>query len=251
MAYTVGEVARLARVSIRTLHHYDEIGLVKPSSRSEAGYRLYLERDLQRLQQVLFYRELGFTLEEVGRMLADSDRDRRRALMAQRELLISRAERMGALVALIDKTLYALERGEPMSHESLFDGFDPSRYEEETHERWGGTPEYEQSVRRTRAYTKNDWKTLGDESAAITQAFAEALDAGVAAADPRAMDLAERHRQHITRWFYPCSLEVHAGLGEMYVADARFAANYEPVRAGLTRYMCEAFRANAARASGR
>jgi DNA-binding transcriptional MerR regulator len=246
MAYTVGDVSRMAHVSVRTLHHYDAIGLVKPSSRTEAGYRLYTQRDLERLQQVLFHRELGFSLEDIARVLADPAFDRRRALMTQRGVLVMRARQAHALVDLIDKTIAALDRGEPMSQEDIFNGFDPSQYEEEAQERWGGTAEYAESLKRTRRYTKEDWKTIGAEAAAITEAFAAAMDAGGPTAT-RAMDVAERHRQHISRWFYTCSFAIHVGLGDMYVADPRFAANYEPVRAGLSQYIADAIRANAAR----
>ena len=249
MAYTVGDVSRMTRVSVRTLHHYDEIGLVKPSSRTEAGYRLYTPRDLERLQQVLFYRELTFTLEEIARLLNDPGFDRRRALLAQRDLLTERAEQARALVTLIDKTLAALNGETTMSHEDLFNGFDPAKYEEEARERWGGTPEFEESLRRTRRYKKEDWKNLGAEAGEIVQGFAAAMEAGVAPSDARAMDLAERHRQHISRWFYPCSFEIHVGLGDMYVADPRFAANYEPIRTGLSAYIRDAIHANAARAA--
>jgi MerR family transcriptional regulator, thiopeptide resistance regulator len=247
MAYTVGDVSRMAHISVRTLHHYDEIGLVKPSSRTEAGYRLYTPRDLERLQQVLFYRELEFTLEDIARMLADPAFDRRRALVAQRELLLEKAEQARALVDLVDKTIAALDKEEPMSHEDLFDGFDPSQYEEEARERWGGTPGYEESIRRTRSYKKEDWKALGAEGAAINDAFVAAMDAGLPPSHPQAMDAAERHRHHITRWFYDCSFEIHVGLGEIYVADPRFAANYEPLRTGLAAYIRDAIRANAER----
>jgi MerR family transcriptional regulator, thiopeptide resistance regulator len=249
MAYTVGDVSRMARVSVRTLHHYDEIGLVKPTSRTEAGYRLYAPRDLTRLQQVLFYRELGFALDEIARMLADPAFDRRHALLAQRALLVQKAEQAQALVQLVDKTLAALDQGEDMSHEDLFDGFDPSQYEEEAQQRWGGTPELAECARKTSAYTKADWEAIGAEGAEINDAFVAALDAGLSPRDLPAMDAAERHRQHISRWFYACSFEVHVGLGEMYVADPRFAANFEPIRSGLAQYVCDAIRANAARAS--
>jgi len=249
MAYTVGDVSRMARISVRTLHHYDAIGIVKPSSRSDAGYRLYTPRDLERLQQVLFYRELGFPLEEIAQLLADPRLDRRRALMAQRELLAARAVQARALVDLIDKTIAALDQGETMSDTELFDGFDPSSYEEEVKERWGGTREYEESARRTRGYTKDDWNKVTAEAAAVSQAFADLMAAGVPSTDPRAMDAAERHRVHITRWFYACSYEVQMGLGEMYVADPRFAANYEKVRPGLAAYVRDAIKANAARSA--
>jgi len=172
MAYTVGDVARLARVSVRALHHYDEIGLVKPTSRTEAGYRLYTERDLVRLQDVLFHRELGFTLEEIARILADPAFDRRGVLMTQRARLLERADRARALVDLIDKTIRALDEGESMSHEEMFDGFDPSRYEDEARERWGGTAEYAESLKRTRRYTQEDWKTIRAEAAAISARLA-------------------------------------------------------------------------------
>lgn len=247
MAHTVGEVARMARISVRTLHHYDEIGLVVPSSRTEAGYRLYEEPDLERLQQVLFYRELGFALDEIARILADPGFDRRRALVSQRELLQERAEQARALVALIDRTIQTLERGETVSREALFDGLQPAAHEEEARERWGGTEEYEESARRTRRYGPEDWKALRAEAAAIVDDFAAALDSGAAPTDARAADVAERHRQHITRWFYPCSSEIHVGLGEMYVSDPRFAASYEPARPGRAGYVRDAIRANAER----
>lgn len=247
MAHTVGDVSKRTGISIRTLHHYDEIGLVKPSSRSEAGYRLYAQKDVERLQQVLFYRALGLPLEEIARLLSDPDADRRAVLLSQRELLLQRADQARALVTLIDRTIAALDRGESMSQEDLFDGFQPSEYEEEARQRWGGTPEYKESIRRTKSYTKDDWRAIRAEAGNIVEAFAAAFDAGAAPDDPRAMEVAESHRQHITRWFYPCSFEIHVGLGEMYVADPRFAANYEPVRTGLAAYIRDSIRANASR----
>jgi DNA-binding transcriptional MerR regulator len=247
MRHTVGDVSKRTGISIRTLHHYDEIGLVKPSSRTEAGYRLYTQKDVERLQQVLFYRALGVPLEEIARLLADPDFDRRAALMTQRELLVQRADQARALVTLIDRTIAALDRGETMTQEDLFDGFQPSQYEDEARQRWGDTPEYKESIRRTKSYTKDDWKAIRAEAGGIVDAFAAAFDAGTAPDDPRAMDVAESHRQHISGWFYPCSVEIHVALGEMYVADPRFAANYEPVRTGLAAYIRDAIRANAAR----
>jgi DNA-binding transcriptional MerR regulator len=250
MAHTVGDVSRMARISVRTLHHYDQIGLVKPRARSEAGYRLYSDGDVERLQQVLFYRELGFRLEEIGRILADPDFDRRGALVDQRELLAERAERTRALVTLIDRTLSALDGGEKMTPEALFDGFEPSEHEEEARERWGGTPEYEESRRRTSRYTQEDWKAIKAEAGAIVEAFGAAFEAGTAATDPGATDVAERHRQHISRWFYTCSYEVHIGLGEVYVADPRFGAAMGSTESpGLDQYILSAIRANAERAS--
>ncbi|RJQ52456.1 MAG: MerR family transcriptional regulator [Actinobacteria bacterium] len=250
MVYKVGEVAKLARVSVRTLHHYDETGLVKPSERSDSGYRLYTSQDLERLQQVLLYKELGFGLAQIRRLLAVPGFDRRRALLAQRELLAARAARLQAMRDLVDRTLESLEGGVSMTKEEMFEvfgDFDPSEYEEEAKERWGDTDAYRESARRVKSYTKEDWQRFKEESEEIGSSIAALMDEGVAPGDPRAMDAAERARVHIDSWFYPCSHEMHVCLGGMYVADARFRENYEKIRPGMARYLCDAIRGNAAR----
>ena len=247
MHHKIGHVARVARLSVRALRHYDDIGLVRPTGRSEAGYRLYTDADLERLQTVLFFRELGFRLEDIRRLLESPGFDRRRALIEQRARLRENADRATALVRLVERTIRNLEGEETMTPEEMFEGFDPSRYEEEVEGRWGKTAPYAESARRTKGYTKDDWTALRAEADAITAAFAEAMEEGVPPGDSRATDLAERHRLHIDRWFYPCPPRMHVGLGEMYVADARFAASYEKHRPGLTAYLLEAFRANASR----
>jgi DNA-binding transcriptional MerR regulator len=246
--YTIGQVAGAAHVSVRALHHYDEIGLVKPSGRSAKAYRLYTTADLERLQQALFYRELGFPLEEILHILADPAFDRRGALLAHRARLAEQAARAQGLLLLVDRTIARLEQGETMTPEEMFDGFDPSQYEKEAKARWGATASYAESARRTARYTKEDWAKIRAESDALTRAFAEAMEQGVPPSGTAAMDVAERHRMHIDRWFYPCSAQMHVGLGDMYVGDTRFAANYEKARAGLAAYVCDAIRANADRA---
>jgi hypothetical protein len=134
-----------------------------------------------------------------------------------------------------------------MNPEDMFEGFDPSKYEDEVKARWGDNPAYAESARRTKQYAQDDWAKIRAEAAAITQAFADAMESGAPPADARATEAAERHRLHIDRWFYPCSLAMHVGLGDLYVNDPRFAANYEKVRAGLAEYMRSAIRANAKR----
>jgi DNA-binding transcriptional MerR regulator len=247
MAYTVGEVARLARVSVRTLHHYDEIGLVRASGRTKAKYRLYTDRDLERLQQVLFYRELGFKLEDVAAILADPAFDRKKALLGQRALVVGQIERARSLLRLIDRSLESIEGGKPMTKEEMFDDFDPSKYQEEAERRWGKTGAYAESKRRTKSYTKEDWARMKEEQARIVRAFADAAEQGTPATDARAMDIAEEHRRLIDKWFYPCSRQMHAALGQMYVDDPRFAAFYDAHRPGLAAYVSAAVRANAAR----
>jgi DNA-binding transcriptional MerR regulator len=161
-SYTVKAVSQIAGVSVRTLHHYDEIGLLKPAGHSAAGYRLYGQEDLERLQQILFFKELGFDLKEIKRVLSDPDFDREKALVEHRKLLIERQERVGRLIQSVERTLKAMQRGNPMGAD-MFDGFDHAQYEEEAQQRWGHSPEFQESLRRTKAYTKQDWAQIQKE----------------------------------------------------------------------------------------
>ena len=249
-ASRIGEVARLAHVSVRTLHHYDAVGVLRPSGRSEAGYRLYTAEDLERLQTVLLYKELGFGLGEIRDLLAEPGFDRREALRAQRAQLVRRSSRVDAMLALIDKTLAAMDEGIPMERDDLFGvfgDFDPAEHEAEAEERWGDTEAYKESARRTRRYTRDDWTRFKAESDDVNQAIAALMDHGVAADDPQAMDAVERHRLLIDTWFYPCSHEMHEELGRLYVADPRFTATYEKIRPGMAAYVRDATAANARR----
>ena len=253
--FQVKEVARLAGVSVRALHHYDEIGLLVPSDRTGSGYRLYDEADLLRLQQVLIGRELGMPLEAIKRSLDDPSFDRRAALERQREVFAVRRDRTAAMLRAVDAALATLtnEGGrtmKAMSNEEmtrLFDGFDPSRYEAEAKERWGETDAYKESARRTSQYTKADWERYKAEVQAIMSEAASLLRAGAAADADAAMAVAERHRLSIDRWFYPCAPKMHAALADMYEADARFAENIDAHAPGLTVWLSAAIRANARR----
>ena len=247
--YTVSEAARLAHVTVRTLHHYDAIGLLVPSTRSPSGYRLYTDADLRRLHQILLLRELGFPLETIRRVLDDPSYDRATALREQREALVERIQRTESVVRAIDRALDALERGTEMEPERLFEGFedfDHAQYEDEARERWGHTEAYKESMRRVRRYTKEDWATIRAEWQGLVDEFAAMLRAGKSPEE--AADVAERHRLHIERWFYPLTRQAHVGLAELYETDARFGKNFESRAPGLTRFVASAIRANAARA---
>ena len=129
----------------------------------------------------------------------------------------------------------------------VFGDFDPTEHAAEAEERWGDTDAYKESHRRTSSYTKADWLRINDQAAAITSRFVAAMSSGVPATDDDVMDIAEQHRQHISRWFYACGYDIHRGLGEMYVADPRFTKNIDKAGAGLSAYMREAIIANADR----
>jgi MerR family transcriptional regulator, thiopeptide resistance regulator len=251
MGLTVGEVASLASVSVRTLHHYDDIGLLSPSERSENGYRHYGDDDLAALQQVLFFRELGFALGDIARIMHDPSFDRLEALRMQRGMLKDKSVQLGHMIEAVEAALDATEGGVTLDAKDMFEAFgdfDPKEYEKEAQEKWGGTDAYAESMRRTKRYTKQDWVEIKAETEAVNTAMAALMDEGVPAGDPRAMDLAEEHRLQIDRRFYPCSQETHVGLGQMYVTDPRFMQNYEKVHIGLAQYMYDAIKANAARA---
>lgn len=252
-AYTVGAVARLAGVSVRSLHHYHRLGLLLPSARTPAGYRQYSLEDLGRLRQILFYRELGFPLEEIAEILADPEQDADDHLRRQHRLLREQVNRRQEMLAAIEKEMEAREMGISLTPEEQLEIFGTDKvsgeWADEAKERWGDNEAWKQSQRRTASYTKQDWLEIQDEVTAINRELAAAMAAGVPADAPRAMDLAERHRQHINQRFYDCGHDIHRCLAQLYVTDQRFASNYDELAPGLAQYMHDAINANAARAT--
>jgi len=243
-------VAELAGVTVRTLHHYDEIGLLSPGERGPNGYRRYGEADLERLQQILYYRELGLSLEEIAAILDDPRADAAAHLRRQHRLLRERIGRLEAMVAAVERAMEAQQMGIPLTPQERFEvfgDFDPDQYAEEAEQRWGDTDAFRESQRRVQRYTKQDWLALKAEGEQTASALAAALRAGTPADDAAVLDLAEAHRQHITKWFYDCPYEVHRGLGDMYAADDRFRASYERISPGLAEYLRDAIHANASR----
>ncbi|MFE1753851.1 MerR family transcriptional regulator [Streptomyces anandii] len=250
MSYSVGQVAGFARVTVRTLHHYDDIGLLVPGGRSHAGHRRYSDADLDRLQQILFYRELGFPLEEVAALLDDPDADPREHLRRQHELLTARIEKLRRMAAAVEHAMEARTMGIDLTPEERFEVFgdsDPEQYADEVRERWGNTEAYRQSQRRTASYTKEDWQRLNARQDDIHRRMAALLESGAPAGSEAAMDVAEEHRRFIGDSYYDCGHQMHTCLGEMYVADERFTAMYDGIRPGLAVYMRDAIVANAVR----
>ena len=247
--WTVGQVADLFDVTVRTLHHYDEIGLLVPSERSRAGYRLYTAEDLTRLQQVVVYRRLEMPLEEIATLL-DRGEDAADHLRRQRATVMTRLDELRELVSAIDRALEREMNDQPATTEDLKelfgDGF-TDEYEQEAHERWGETDAWKQSRSRTKRYTKADWEQVKQEADAVNAAFVAALRSGEPASGEAAMDAAEQHRRHIHDRFYDLDHTFHRGLADMYVADPRFTKTYEDIAPGLAAYVREAIHANADR----
>ncbi|MET7491475.1 MerR family transcriptional regulator [Streptomyces sp900116325] len=250
MDHSVGQVAGFAGVTVRTLHHYDGIGLLSPSGRSHAGHRRYDDGDLDRLQQILFYRELGFPLEEIAVLLDDPDADPQDHLRRQHALLSGRIAELQKMAAAVETAMEARKMGINLTPEEKFEVFgakDPEEHAEEAERRWGGTATYAESQRRVARYTKDDWKRMQAEVAAWSEAYTAVMEAGEPAGSEAAMELAEAHRLHISTWFYECTYEIHRGLGEMYVGDPQFRAYYESIRPGLAEHLRDAIDANAER----
>ncbi|MEV4331535.1 MerR family transcriptional regulator [Streptomyces sp. NPDC049597] len=250
MSYSVGQVARFAGVTVRTLHHYDEIGLLAPGGRSHAGHRRYDDADLDRLQQILFYRELGFPLDEVAALLDDPDADPRAHLRRQHALLTARIARLKEMAAAVERAMEAKKMGINLTPEEKFEvfgDFDPDVHTEEAERRWGGTDAYQESARRTASYTKEDWQRIQAEAQEITRRFVALMEAGERPTSEAATDVAEEHRRWICRNHYECTHEMHSCLAEMYVSDERFTRNIDRAKPGLAAYEREAILANAAR----
>lgn len=245
---SVGELAGLSGVTVRTLHHYDEIGLLSPTGRSVSGYRQYSRSDAERLAQILAYRAGGLSLAEIATALLSSGTPLVEHLRRQVDLLDARAVVLAEQRAVVIRALEAVEMGINLEPEELLEVFgdhDPREYTHEAEERWGETDSYRESHRRTTGYGKDDWLRIGAESEAIEEELADCLAAGLPAESARATAAAEAHRLHIDRWFYPCSYEMHSGLADMYAADPRFAQHYDERLHGLAHYVRDAILANA------
>jgi DNA-binding transcriptional MerR regulator len=237
MSYTVKQLAKAAGVTVRTLHYYDEIGLLKPSFLKENGYRFYEEKELVKLQQILFFRELDFTLEDIVQIINVQGYKVLEALAEQRTLLEMKRARLDGLLQTIESTMKKLKEGRSMSTDELFAAFTESQieqYKEEVKAKWGKTNAYKQSIDRTRQWTKEDFERIKGEGQAITLSLAKLMKKGVAHAEVQAQ--IERHFQHINQ-FYECSYEMYRNLGNMYSEDPRFAENYNTVAPHLAAFM--------------
>lgn len=246
--YTVSEVARLSGVSVRALHHYDALGLLKPACVGANGYRYYGRDELLRLQQILFHRELGLPLDEIGRILDAPDFDRKATLKAHRARLEAQRRRYGRLIRTIDETLAALEGATAMDNEDLYKGFAPEKqaeYEAWLEERYGGDMANCIAASKThvKAWSKADWRRQAEEGEGIELAFADALRHGAPADSAAVQALAGRWADWVGRaWGRRPTREAFVGLAQLYQAHPDFRSRYESRADGLTEYLAEAMR---------
>jgi DNA-binding transcriptional MerR regulator len=246
---TVGRVARIAGVTVRTLRHYGEIGLLNPTHRSVAGYRLYSDTDLERLGRILFYRELGFSLETIRALLDDPSIDRLEHMRRQHQLLLERFEKIQAMVAAVEKELEAYMAGINLTPEEKLEVFGKSydeAWEQEAQERWGNTDAWRESQERVSRLGKEDWVRVREGTDALHQRLVEGFTSGVSPDSTEAMALAEQHRQWVGQ-FTACPADHHRGLAEMYLQDPRFTKTYEDLAPGLAQWLHDAIHTNADR----
>lgn len=245
---TVGDVARTVGISVRTLHHYDAVGLVTPSGRSPAGYRTYSAADVERLYTVLTYRELGFSLDEIKTVVDSPDTDALEHLRRQRDLLARRIDHLTAMAHAVDTVIEEKTMGTnptPEQQREIWgDDWTGEKYEEEARERWGNTDAWAQSTARTAEFTVEDWATIKAETEQLEADCAAALRAGVAPGSDEANALAERHRLSIDR-YYDCDHAMQKCVAAMYTSDERFRKHYDSRAAGLAEWLVASVDANA------
>ena len=244
---TVGAASSLIGVSVRTLHHWDHVGLVSPSGRTSTGYRLYAADDVARIHRVLIYRELGFSLAEVGEILDDPSVNGPAHLERQRALLAERIDHLQQMVCAVDQMMEAQAMNKkltPQEQSEIFGQDWNPEYQREAEERWGDTNQWEQSQQRATTMSKEDWLRIKADGDQLNQELAQAARDGVEAGTDQANQLAERHRESIAQ-FYDCTHSMHVLLAGMYTQDPRFTEYYETLEPGLADWLYRAAAENA------
>jgi len=238
MKMQIKEFSEFAGVSVRTLHYYDEIGLLTPAFVEKAtGYRFYDESSILRMQEILFYRELDFPLKSIGELLSSPNYDKIKALNEQKQLLTLKKERLERLISAIDGAV----KGENVM--TAFDNSEFEKYKAEAQRKWGNTDAYKEHAEKTRNYSKQKWNALADGMNQIMGEFAACMKNGKSSDSEEAQSLVEMLKNHITENYYSCTNEILNGLGKMYVADERFKSNIDKHADGTAHFISEAIAA--------
>ncbi|MFZ2681695.1 MAG: MerR family transcriptional regulator [Patescibacteria group bacterium] len=239
MSYSIQHLAKLAGISVRTLHHYDAIGLLRPDRQERNGYRTYSDADLLRLQQIMFFRELDFSLADIIKILSSPTFELQRALNDQKTLLELKQKRLSKLIKTINQTINNLTNQTPMDDQALYTSFSKTEeqaYAAEAKSRWGHTDAFKQSEERVKKMGRAGLRKVLAAAGALTVKIATAMQSGL---DPASAEVQELIAEHYAglRAFYEPNLEIYRGLANAYINDARFKANYENVAPGLAQFM--------------
>lgn len=241
MKMQIKEFSRLTGVSVRTLHYYDEIGLLKPAFVDEqSGYRFYDKHSLERMQEILFYRELDFSLKNISEILSSPNYDKKLALARQKQLLILKKNRLERLISALESA----EKGEKSMSINLFDNseFESARekYSSEVREKWGDTQAFYESEQKTAHYSEKKWNEVNSEMSKLIAEFAELMKSGAKPSDVQIQKLVKKWQSFITENYYFCTDEILSGLGKMYVCDERFKKNIDKCGEGTAEFMSKA-----------
>lgn len=235
MKMQIKDFAEFTGVSVRTLHYYDEIGLLKPAYADEHnGYRFYDEDSLLRMQEILFYRELDFPLKSIIEILSSPDYNKEKALAEQKKLLILKKERLEKLISAIDGAV----KGKNIM--KAFDNSEFEKYKDEVKEKWGKTQAYAEYTEKSKSYTKDSYSSMAEVMDEILSEFAVAMKNGYCADSAETQSLVGKLQSHITENYYTCTKEILAGLGQMYVFDERFRRNIDKHSEGTAEYISKA-----------
>ncbi|MBR2953212.1 MAG: MerR family transcriptional regulator [Clostridia bacterium] len=235
MKMQIKEFAELTGVSVRTLHYYDEIGLLSPAYVDEhTGYRFYDDNSILRMQEILFYRELDFSLKSIGKILSSENYDKEKALAEQKKLLTLKKERLERLISAIDRAT----KGENVMN--AFDNNEFEKYKQEAQEKWGNTDAYKEYADKTKNYSKNNWQNMTDGLNDIIAEFSVCMKNGNKPDSDEAQNFVKMLQNHITETCYTCTKEILAGLGQMYVYDERFKNNIDKNGDGTAEFISNA-----------
>ncbi len=232
----INELAKTSGVTVRTLHYYDEIGLLKPSEKTESGYREYNERSAETLHQILFLRELDFSLSDIKEIINDSNFDKTMAFKLHKQLLIKKRDRLNDLISLCDRAL----KGEDYMDFKTFDMKEIEQHKKEAKERFGHTDEYKQSEQKTKNYNNNDWQKVKENTDEIFSKFAKIKH--LSPNSEQAQTLVEEWKKFITDNFYDCTNEVLEGLSVIYTQDERFLKNIDKHGEGTAEFVASAIK---------
>lgn len=239
MKMKVKEVAELVGISVRTLHHYDKIELLSPTETSDSGYRLYAEEDLEKLQQILFFKELGFSLKEIKKIITSPSYDEEEALLLQRKMLEEKRKSVEKMIETLDKTLKYRKGEIHMTKEERFEGiiFRDNPYEQEARERWGDKL-VEEANKNLDSKSQEEQKHLAEKWEMYFRKLAELRGRSPDAAEVQ--EVIKEWYDFLNENFTRYSLEAFAGLGQLYVSDERFTKNIDQYGEGLAQFMSEA-----------
>jgi len=245
MEYTVQKLGKMAGVSTRTLRYYDEIGILKPARTNSSGYRIYGQAEVDRLQQILFYRELGVSLECIKAIVTSPSFDGVKALREHCEKLLLKRKQLDLLIANVEKTIAFTEGGVKMTDKEKFEGFkqkmiedNEKKYGKEIREKYGSDT-VEKSNKKLMNMTQEEYDKVTKLAEEQMKTLAEAFKTGDPAGE-LAQKAADLHRQWLTFYWDSYSKEAHAGLAEMYVKDERFTAYYDKEQPGTAKFLRDA-----------